>query len=208
MWTLPGLSYIILGPQSSLRDSLRAALPEAASAILAASLLFLIPIDWGRRRFALSWDQAVKIDWGTILLFGGGLSLGTLAFSTGLATALGGVIETASGGMPAWLIVLFAILVADVMTEFMSNTATANLLIPIFLALAVGSGPSAMLPALAATLGCSLAFCLPVATPPNAIVYGTGRVPLTQMIRLGLILDLGCAFLAWAGLLAAARWLE
>jgi sodium-dependent dicarboxylate transporter 2/3/5 len=113
-------------------------------------------------------------------------------------------ILAASGGLPLWAVALIAVYSADFMTEVMSNTATANLLIPIFLALSAGAtlgGCDPLLPALAATLGCSLAFCIPVATPPNAIVYGSGQVPLTQMIRSGILLDLGCGLLAWAGLL-------
>ncbi len=74
-------------------------------------------------------------------------------------------------------------------------------MIPIFLALAIPVGGSLLLPALAATLGCSLAFCLPVATPPNAIVYGSGRIALPQMIRVGVWLDLGAALVVWLGLL-------
>jgi sodium-dependent dicarboxylate transporter 2/3/5 len=96
---------------------------------------------------------------------------------------------------------LLALFVANALTEFMSNTATANLLIPIFLALAGSTSAHPALPAVAAMLGCSLAFCLPVATPPNAIVYGSGLVPLPQMIRLGILLDIGCGLLAWAGLI-------
>jgi sodium-dependent dicarboxylate transporter 2/3/5 len=93
------------------------------------------------------------------------------------------------------------------MTELMSNTATANLLVPMFLALSIAPGNDALLPAVAATLGCSLAFCLPVATPPNAIVYGSGSVPLTAMIRAGILLDLLCGMVTWLGLLMLLRWL-
>ena len=70
----------------------------------------------------------------------------------------------------------------------------------IFLALAGSGSAHPALPAVAAMLGCSLAFCLPVATPPNAIVYGSGQVPLPQMIRLGILLDVGCGLVAWSGL--------
>ena len=96
---------------------------------------------------------------------------------------------------------LLALLLANFATEIMSNTATANLLIPMFLALGGEATGNPVLTALAATLGCSLAFCLPVATPPNAIVYGSGHVPLTSMIRTGILLDIGCGLLAWAGLM-------
>jgi len=205
LWTLPGFVSLALGSASPVSVKVKGALAEGPSAILAASLLFLVPVDWRNRKFAMNWEQALRIDWGTILLFGGGLSLGTLAFSSGLAGAVGTEIESFAGGLPLWAVVLLALVVADLMTEFMSNTASANLLIPIFLAMAVQSGVDSMMPALAATLGCSMAFCFPVATPPNAIVYGSGRVSLTQMIRVGVLLDAGCALLAWVGLLLLSR---
>jgi len=209
LWILPGVVSLVLGSDSRLADLLDRSLPEGPSAILASTLLFVIPVDWPKRRFALDWHHAARIDWGTILLFGGGLSLGSMAFSTGLAEALGRVILSDSHGLSVVLLVLIAIFIANIMTEFMSNTAMANLLIPMFLALAVTRADSSMiLPAVGATIGCSLAFCLPVATPPNAIVYGSGQVPLTKMIRSGIVLDLGCGLLAWAVLLTVSRfWL-
>jgi sodium-dependent dicarboxylate transporter 2/3/5 len=207
LWILPGIVALALGPESPLAETLDRALPEGPSAILAATLLFVIPVDWPKRQFALDWRHAARIDWGTILLFGGGLSLGSLAFATGLAEALGRVILGDSHRLSVILLVLVAIFIANVMTEFMSNTAMANLLIPMFLALVGTNTDSAMLlPALGATIGCSLAFCLPVATPPNAIVYGSGQVPLAKMIRSGIVLDLGCGLLAWAALVAVARF--
>jgi len=206
-WPLPGAVALALGAEAPLSIRIKSALPEGVSAILAAALLFVVPTDWQQRRFTLTWKQATGIDWGTCLLFGGGLTLGTLAFSSGLATALGAHINNAVGGFALWAVVLIAVIVADVMTEFMSNTATANLLIPIFIAIAVQGGSSSLIPALAATLGCSLAFCLPVATPPNAIVYGTGRVPLILMIRTGVVLDIAAAVTVWLGLMLAARWI-
>jgi sodium-dependent dicarboxylate transporter 2/3/5 len=201
LWTLPGLIGLALGRSHPLSAALRAALPEGPSAILAATLLFVVPVDRSARNFALSWKEAVKIDWGTILLFGGGLSLGSLAFSTGLAEALGRAILDLTGGLPIWAVALFALFLANVMTEFMSNTATANLLVPMFIALGGQASGNPMLTAVGATLGCSLAFCFPVATPPNAIVYGSGHVRLITMIRTGIVLDVGCGVLAWAGLL-------
>jgi sodium-dependent dicarboxylate transporter 2/3/5 len=201
LWTLPGFAGLALGHEHPFAEALRNHLAEGPSAIIAATLLFVIPIDWRARRFALNWRDAVKIDWGTILLFGGGLSLGSLAFSTGLAEALGQRILQVSGGLPVWAVALLALFLADFTTEIMSNTATANLLIPMFLALGGEATGNPVLTALAATLGCSLAFCLPVATPPNAIVYGSGHVSLTAMIRTGILLDIGCGLLAWAGLM-------
>jgi sodium-dependent dicarboxylate transporter 2/3/5 len=199
LWTLPGFAALALGSNHPASEWIKQILPnEGPSAILAAALLFVLPVDWKSRRFALSWKQAARIDWGTILLFGGGLSLGSMAFSTGLAEALGGSVLSTTGGLPLVLVALLGLFLANIMTEFMSNTATANLLVPMFLALAGEATGNTMLPALAVTLGCSLAFCFPVATPPNAIVYGSGHVPLLQMIRAGVLLDIGCGLLAWA----------
>ena len=200
LWTLPGVLTVALGPESAFAQAIERMLPEGPAAIFAAMALFLIPTERGSWRPALTWREAAQIDWGTIILFGGGLSLGSLAFSSGLAGALADAIGGQSAGLSIWLLALLALFVANALTEFMSNTATANLLIPIFLALASSSSAHPALPAVAAMLGCSLAFCLPVATPPNAIVYGSGQVPLTQMIRLGILLEIGCGLLVWAGL--------
>jgi sodium-dependent dicarboxylate transporter 2/3/5 len=206
LWTLPGIAALMLGAEHPASSVLRRVLPdEGPSAIIAASLLFVLPVDWRARRFAMNWKEAVRIDWGTILLFGGGLSLGSMAFSTGLAEALGGRFLSAAGGLPLVLIALAGLFLANIMTEFMSNTATANLLVPMFLAMGGAATDNAMLAALAVTLGCSLAFCFPVATPPNAIVYGSGHVPLVQMIRAGVLLDLGCGLLAWVVLVLLIR---
>ncbi|HXV75527.1 MAG TPA: DASS family sodium-coupled anion symporter [Candidatus Polarisedimenticolaceae bacterium] len=203
LWTLPGLVTLAFGAAHPATLRIESLLPnEGPSAILAASVLFVLPVDWRARRFALSWQEAARVDWGTILLFGGGLSLGSLAFSTGLAGALGDRFLAATGDLPVLLLSLCGLFLANVMTEFMSNTATANLLVPMFLALAGVTTGDALLATVAVTIGCSLAFCFPVATPPNAIVYGSGLVPLTQMIRAGVWLDLGCGLLAWVVLAA------
>jgi sodium-dependent dicarboxylate transporter 2/3/5 len=204
LWTLPGILALAGGAESPAARAASRLLPEGASAILAASLLFLLPIDWPRRKFALEWHDAVAVNWGAILLFGGGLSLGTLAFDSGLAGAFGAAFEGIAGDVPHAVLILIAAGVAALVSELFSNTATANMLAPIFLAIAM-RGDGSLLPTLAATLGCSLGFALPVATPPNTLVYGTGRVPFTAMLRAGLLLDVGCALLVWLGLLAYGR---
>lgn len=202
LWLLPGMMTIAPGVSPSFARWVSDSLPEAASAVLAAATLFVLPSGRERGKGALTWREAAGIDWGTILLFGGGLSLGKLAFTSGLSEALGHFLEAASSGLGPAGLILVAILTADVLTEFMSNTATANLLIPLFLAAAVQGTGGAALPAVAAAMGCSIAFSLPVATPPNAIVYSSGRVPLGAMLRTGVTLDLLCALTAWICLLA------
>jgi solute carrier family 13 (sodium-dependent dicarboxylate transporter), member 2/3/5 len=205
LWTLPGLLALALGDEHPLAELLQQSFPEGPSALIAAYLLFVLPGGRGDATRALEWRDTVGVDWGTIMLFGGGLALGGLAFSTGLAAALSEWVGSGTAAWPAAALLLAAVLLGDLLTEFMSNTATANVLIPVFLAVAGAAAGGSILPALGAALGCSLAFCLPVATPPNAIMYSGGRVPLPAMIRAGVLLDLGCAILAWAGLLLAGR---
>lgn len=201
LWILPGLATALLGPASPAAAAVNDRLPESAVALVAASVLFLIPARRPGGGAALTWKEASGIDWGTILLFGGGLSLGSLAFQTGLARALGEGLLRSSGTLPVAAVLLIAILMADLLTEFMSNTATANLLVPLFLSLGLEEGGRGALTAVGVAIGCSLAFCLPVATPPNAIVYASGRVPLGRMIRTGILVDVLCIAAAWCVLI-------
>ena len=148
----------------------------------------------------MQWRDAVKIDWGTILLFGGGLSLGGLMYSTGLAERLARSLLGGEGQANVWVVTAAAALFATFFTEVASNTATASMLVPVTIAVAQAAGVSPVPPAIGATLGCSLAFMLPVSTPPNAIMYGSGRIRITQMVRAGLWLDV-LGFVLLMGLL-------
>ena len=137
----------------------------------------------------MTWEQAVRIDWGIILLFGGGLAMGQLADSTGLSAALGEWVATSFPGLgTVGLTVLFAA-AGILLSEAASNTAAANIVVPMAIAVALAAGVSPLEPALAATLGASMGFMMPVSTPANAIVYSSGHVPITAMIRHGAVLD-------------------
>jgi len=149
-----------------------------------------MPIEWRSRRFTLTWDEALRIDWGIVLLYGGGLAVGELAFSTGLAEAMG-------RGITAWLpshgTVALTILftgTAIVLSEATSNTAAANMIVPVAIAVSQAAGIRPIEPVLGATLGASMGFMMPVSTPPNAIVYSSGFIPITSMMRYGVMLDL------------------
>jgi solute carrier family 13 (sodium-dependent dicarboxylate transporter), member 2/3/5 len=158
--------------------------------MLGAFLLFLLPLEWKTRRFTLSWEQAVKIDWGIVFLYGGGLAMGTLAFTTGLAEAMGkGITAWLPSHSTATLTMLFTA-AAIVLSETTSNTASANMVVPIAIAVAQASGVRAIEPALGATLGASMGFMMPISTAPNAIVYSSGYIPITAMMRYGLALDI------------------
>lgn len=201
LWTLPALLSLLLGPGDPRVATVAGRLPEAGVALLCAALLFVLPVDWGRRRFALSWKEGHEVNWGIILLFGGGLSLGTLAETTGLARWAGdGIISTGLASTPAGLLAV-AVAAGILVSEFASNTAAATLLVPVVIAAAQSAGFDPVRPALGVGLAATCGFVFPVSTPPNAIVFGTGRVPLWRMIRVGLFLDLTSFFVVWGGLL-------
>ncbi len=187
LWVVPGVIALAWGDRSDLYQSINRSVPEAVAALVGAGLLFLLPGDGGRR--AINWDEAVKIDWGVILLYGGGVALGTLSFQTGLAEAVGrgltGLLPV-SGGTG---LLVAAVIVAVVTSEAASNTASATMVVPVVIAIARAQGADPLEPALGATMGASLGFMLPVSTPCNAIVYGSGYVPLARMIRYGILLD-------------------
>lgn len=200
LWITPGVLALFLGTEHRITKGYGSILPEGIIAVLAACLLFLLPTDWKKRQFTLTWSEASKIDWGTILLFGGGLALGSLAFSTGLAEAAGKGIISVTGVKSLAGITLMSVVLGIIISETTSNTASATMVIPVVIAVAQSAGVDPVLPALAACLGSSYGFMLPVSTPPNALVYGTGMVPITRMAKTGLVFDLVGVALIFFGL--------
>jgi sodium-dependent dicarboxylate transporter 2/3/5 len=189
LWLLPGVLGIVGLADSAFARAYEAAVPESVAAMLGAILLFVLPINWRARRFTLTWEQAAGIDWGIVLLFGGGLAMGALAFSTGLAESIGrGVTSWLPVPSTLSLTILFTA-IAVVMSETASNTASANMIVPVAIAVAQSSGIDPLEPALGATLGASMGFMMPISTPPNAIVYSSGHIPITEMMRHGIVLD-------------------
>lgn len=196
-WIGPGLLAAALGSKHPVSVWFDSRLPNELVGLLAAGLLFLLPTNLGRGEFTLSWKQALAIDWGTILLFGGGLAFGELMVKTGLSQAVGEGFVSFFGVSTLWSVTAAAIAIAVLVSELTSNTAAAGMLVPLAIAIAHSAGISAVPPALGVCLGASLGFALPVSTPPNAIVYGTGHVPIMSMIRSGLLFDLLGATLIW-----------
>jgi sodium-dependent dicarboxylate transporter 2/3/5 len=189
LWVLPGILAIWFGQTHAVTRRYNALVPESIAAVVGALLLFLMPVSWRARKFTMSWEEASRIDWGIILLFGGGLAMGKLAESTGLSGAMGHWVADKFPGMgSAGLTVLFTAL-AIVMSETASNTASANIVVPTAIAVARAAGVSPLEPALGATLGASMGFMMPISTPPNAIVYSSGFIPIGTMMRNGIILD-------------------
>ena len=189
LWVGPGLIALFAGEQSAVYKAVNARLPEAVGALLGALLLFVLPGNEAGTK-AITWAEAVKIDWGVIFLYGGGFALGVLSFQTGLAEAVG---RGLTGLLPVhggFGLLVASVIVAVLVSETTSNTASANMVVPVVIAIAKAQGADPFIPALGATLGASLGFMLPVSTPCNAIVYGSGLVPLMKMVRYGIVLDI------------------
>lgn len=191
LWVLPGILSIAFGSDSQIAKTYNSLLPESVVALIAALLLFLIPVDLKNHRGALTWDDAVHgIDWGTLILFGGGLSLGTTLYSTGLSSWIGDGVLALLGGSPSEPVFIAVFCVMSLcMSELTSHTAATNMIGPLAITAAVSAGMSPIPVSVGVALSASLGFMLPVSTPPNAIVYATGHVPITKMIKSGFIID-------------------
>jgi len=206
LWLLPGVLTIVGLGGTAFARRYPVVVPESVAAVVGALLLFVLPVSWRARRFTLTWEEAVRIDWGIILLFGGGLAMGELAFSTGLADAMGrGIASWLPAQSTVALTVLFTA-TAIVMSEAASNTASANMIVPVAIAVAQAAGVNPLQPALGATLGASMGFMMPISTPPNAIVYSSGYVPIGAMIKHGIALDIA-GFVVIVALVSGMGWI-
>jgi sodium-dependent dicarboxylate transporter 2/3/5 len=166
-----------------------AGLTDAGVAMLAAFALFVLPADYSRREFLMDWRTAVKVPWGILLLLGGGLALAAALTNTGFSLFLGSL-ASAFAGWPALLTTLAVVAIVVFLTELTSNVATTATFVPVLLAVAIGLGMPPLLLIIPAVLAASCAFMLPVATPPNAIVFGSGMLSIAQMCRVGFWLNL------------------
>jgi sodium-dependent dicarboxylate transporter 2/3/5 len=167
-------------------------LNDTSIALLAAVSLFVIPVDPKNRVFALGGEWAKKIPWGVVILFGGGLSLAAGIKSSGLADWIGG----GTGGLldlPTIAVVLVIVVLMIVLTEITSNTATTATFLPIVAAVAIGLGENPFLIVIATVFAASCAFMMPVATPPNAVVFGSGHIRIDQLIRAGVLANIAGA---------------
>lgn len=164
-------------------------LDDSLIAIAGAVLLFLIPSGEKSDPLLLRWKYAEQLPWGVLLLFGGGLTLANAVSRTGLAEWIGGSLQ-AVGALPLVVIVILAAALIIFLTELTSNIATTATFLPVVGAIAIEAGYDPIVLAVPITLAASCAFMLPVATPPNAIVFGSGMLTVPRMARAGLILNL------------------
>jgi sodium-dependent dicarboxylate transporter 2/3/5 len=164
-------------------------LSDTTIAMAAALALFFIPNGMEKGRFLMTWEYAERMPWGVLLLFGGGLSLAAAVAGSGLAEWIGAELS----GLRNWPVLLLVVAVTALiifLTELTSNIATSATFLPVVAALAVSLGQPPLLLAIPAVLAASFAFMLPVATPPNAIVFASGHITIPQMVRAGVWLNL------------------
>jgi sodium-dependent dicarboxylate transporter 2/3/5 len=148
----------------------------------------VLPVNWRKGEFVLDWRTARRIPWGVLVLFGGGLSLARAMEQSGLAAWIGGAVASLQTVPTIALIVVVATLVVF-LTELTSNVATTSMAMPVMAGAAVGLDIAPLLLMTTAALSASMAFMLPVATPPNAIVFGSGYITVPQMSRAGVVLN-------------------
>jgi len=164
-------------------------LNDGTAALAMALLLFMIPARNKEKSRVLDWETAARLPWGIVLLLGGGFALATGFSESGLSAWIGD--QMAGGGdlQPA-ILVASVCTILTFLTELTSNTATTEMALPVLASVAIGIGCHPLLLMIPATLSCSCAFMMPVATPPNAIVFGTGRLQIGDMVKTGVVLNL------------------
>lgn len=206
LWVMPGLLAVTAG--QAISERFRQQCPEEIVALLIPILLYILPVNWRKREFSLDIGDLTKIDWGALLLFGAGLSLGSLMFKTKLADAVGSGLFNLLGTSDTWAITALAVVCGIVLSEFTGNVATASTLLPVLMAICRKAEVDPVAPLLGVTFASSFGSALPVSTPPNAIVYGSGLLPIRRMIVAGLGMDLICGVVIWIvlRLAFAAGW--
>lgn len=162
---------------------------DSTIAMLASVLLFVIPASRKEGEYLLDWPTARRIPWGILVLFGGGLSLARAMDQSGLAAWIGSGVSVLEG-VPLWVLIAAVGALFVFLTEVTSNTATSTMAMPIVAGIAVGLGVAPLVLMATAALSASMAFMLPVATPPNAIVFGSGYISMAEMVRAGIRLNL------------------
>lgn len=166
---------------------------DALVAIGLALVMFCVPVERtpeGRVHYLMTWEEAERLPWGILLLIGGGFAIASAFDTTGLSRWIGDNAAHVIAGRPTWQLVLAVCCVMTFLTEFTTNVATANIVLPILAGAAVSLGVDPRLLMLPATISVSAGFMLPIGTPPNAIAFSTGRVTFGEMVRYGFVLNL------------------
>ena len=215
LWIVPKPLFAVLEAGESPavgwladRGLMTVAQPDDSTVAIGCALLaFALPAGGGSGERLLNWETAERLPWDILLLFGAGLALAAAFDETGLSLWIGERLGEAVRDRPVWVLVGAVCLVMTFLTECTSNVATCSIVLPVLAEVAKDLGIEPTLVMLPAAASASCAFMLPVATPPNAIVFGSGRVTMTTMARRGFVLNLvGAAVVTGLTLVWVTRW--
>lgn len=201
IFALTALSWIF---RPIIADVTGLPLDDTIIAMAAALIIFILPTDSKNTRL-LVWEDTKKLPWGVLMLFGGGLSLAAMITKSGLATFIADQVMLL-GSMPLWLMIVIVTVIILFLTEVTSNTATAAGFLPLLAPVALAMSGTPMTLVIPAAIAASCAFMLPVATPPNAIVFSSGQLKITDMVKAGFALNVLSAILVSITTLTLAKW--
>lgn len=202
-WTLPGMISMV---NFELGNRLSSFMPEELIALLIPVALYLLPIRPGSGQGTLVGDDLSRIDWGTLILFGTSLTLGSLVAKTGLADRWANELYQHWPQAGSFELIGIAALAGILLSELSSNAAAAATLIPVIWSMCKPWGVDPLGPMMAVTFAASFGSALPVSTPPNTLVYSSGRIPMRRMICVGLLFDILCWIVVWLSVAAAVKW--
>jgi solute carrier family 13 (sodium-dependent dicarboxylate transporter), member 2/3/5 len=180
------------------------AINDTSIALVAATVLFAWPVSQASGKFILDWEMTKELPWGILLLFGGGLALSFGFNNTGLAAWIGQLVSGLN--VSTWLLVITVVLVIVYLTEITSNTASTATFLPILGAVAIGLDLDPRTLAIPAAVAASMAFMMPIATPPNAIVFSYDKMRLFDMIKAGFLLNIIAVFVTCSAMYLLASW--
>lgn len=179
-------------------------LNDTVTAMIGGTLMFIIPLDGSSQKHLLSWKATQRLPWGILLLFGGGMTLAKAMEKAGLVQVIAEIIG--QNHFSVFVVFLVLITVMLFMTELMSNVALATIFIPIVIAIAEGAHINPLVLSIPVAMAASCAFMMPISTPPNAIVFSSGYIKITQMVRVGIWLNILSVVLLWAAAFSIIEW--
>lgn len=198
-WLLPSIVAMIDGYHTALYVYLSERLPPSAVAVLAATLLFLLPVT-RRGGITLRWKDTTRMDWAPVLMVGSALALGKLMVSTGLASVMGEALAEQATGLSATGVYFFSAATAILFSELTTNLVSVSVLAPMLPPLALASNAVPLEASMVATFAAVYGFMLPISTSANAIVYASGQVPFWKMVTTGFLVDLSGVVIVVVGL--------
>ena len=169
-------------------------------------LMFIVPSGQKDQKVLIGWQQMDRMPWGILLLFGGGLCLAKAMEASGIVLEVGNYVSSFEN-IPEWALIFVLTFLSLFLTELMSNVALTTIFIPVVIGIASGMGIPALILVIPVTLAASFAFMLPIATPPNAILYSSGLINMKDMIRAGLWLNIIATIIILIFTLTIVKWI-